>query len=121
VPQNLPANLHLELPDQDLVECFKSFKGDPLKCLRLIEVLTLPHEDILQCCYMVSLELLLEYLCLKVNDVLIAQEPIVVSVQDPKYAQQGLFKIRLELLAHRVLQGCYRKQDCFLSTRNNVY
>jgi len=103
VSKNLPADLHLELPYQDLIESLKSFKSYALECLRFIEVLALPDKHVLQCCNVIPLKLFFKNFSLKVYYVLIAQEPIVISVQNPENAKESFFEVWLELLAHRVL------------------
>jgi hypothetical protein len=80
VTENLPADFHLELADQDLVEGLKCLECDSFESLSLIEVLTLPYEHVFQCRDVVPLKLFLEDFCLERDYLIVIQEAVIVAI-----------------------------------------
>jgi len=87
VSQYGPADLHLQLPNQNLLECLESFKCDSLLRLDLIKVFTLKHKYFLKGSDVVTLKVFLEDFALKLDQLVIIQESIVVVVTDPENSQ----------------------------------
>ena len=105
VAQNSPAYLHLELLDQDLLECLESVEIDALQGLLFTKVITtaLKHQELLEGRDVIALQILVEDLLLENGQLLVVEVAVIVEVEDPKDAQKSLLEVGFEHFGHAVV------------------
>ena len=73
VAQNCPAYFHFQLSYENALESAKRLKIDSFSCLLLIVLVTFMNKDFLESCYVISLQILIEYIFLELDKLLIVQ------------------------------------------------
>lgn len=96
--ENRPANIHLELANQNLLKVFKRSKVNTFNRDRLIILVTLSNEHFFESRDVQSLKIFFENNLLEVSQLFIREQAVAILVTNAEYPQQGSLKLYFYLL-----------------------